>query len=79
MKSFHIVFSIYWLYQRILNFLHRHFINTLTDSVQNVVRKSAVTKFNRWSDGVCGGDDNNSNNITYYYLINNNNCIAETC
>ena len=44
MKSFHIVFNIYWLYQCILNCVYRQFTNTLTDSVQNVVRKSAVTK-----------------------------------
>ena len=44
MKSSHIVFNIYWLYQRILNCVYGQFINTLTESVQNVVRKSAVTK-----------------------------------
>ena len=38
------MFNIYWLYQGILNCVYRQFINTLTDSVQNVVRKSTVTK-----------------------------------
>jgi hypothetical protein len=64
-KNFHIVFS-YWLYQRILKFAYRQFLNTLTDGLQNVVRNQ-VSKFARWSDGVGVGDDNNSNNITYYY------------
>ena len=45
MHSSHIVFNIYWLYQGILNFVYIQFINTLTDSVHNVVRKSAVTKY----------------------------------
>jgi hypothetical protein len=44
-KIFHIVFNIYWLYQGILNLLYRQFINALTNSVQNFVRKSAVTKY----------------------------------
>jgi len=29
MKSFHTVFNIYWLYQGILNFVHREFMNKL--------------------------------------------------
>jgi hypothetical protein len=37
-ENFHIVFSIYWSYQGILNFAYRQFIYTLTDNVQNVVR-----------------------------------------
>jgi hypothetical protein len=45
MKCFHIVFNIYWLYQGILNFVYRQFINSLTNSVQDVVRKSGVTKY----------------------------------
>jgi len=44
MKIFRIMFNIYWLYQWILNCVYRQFINTLTDSVQNIVRKSAVTE-----------------------------------
>ena len=44
MKSFHINFNIYWLYHGILYLLYRKFINTLTNSLQNIVRKSSVTK-----------------------------------
>jgi len=33
-KSFHIVFNIYWLYQGILNLVYRLFINTLTNSLK---------------------------------------------
>jgi len=44
MESFHIVFNINCLYQGILNLAYRYFINTVTNSLQNIVHKSAVTK-----------------------------------
>ena len=40
-----ILFYIYWLYQVILNLVYRWFINTLTNSVRNIVRKLTVTKY----------------------------------